>query len=164
MIDLKLFCHSCRYERIIGEREFIEDLQQCPNCDSDNIEILESPTEDLTDRYLINRYLPSERELIVRASEETKMRYCKRCDAEVKPIRDPKTSGKRAWNVLAAILGAFTGNWLGFSYLYKCPNCGKVLRTRGQKNVGLICIGIYVVMAICIVWWGIFSIFRIWNQ
>ena len=40
MIELKLKCYSCDYERIVGEREFIEDLQQCSNCDSDNIEIV----------------------------------------------------------------------------------------------------------------------------
>ena len=40
MIELKLKCYSCDYERIVGEREFIGDLQQCSNCDSDNIEIV----------------------------------------------------------------------------------------------------------------------------
>ncbi|MFX0034334.1 MAG: hypothetical protein ACFE9I_01680 [Candidatus Hermodarchaeota archaeon] len=146
MIDLKLKCHSCGYERIIGEREFIEDLQQCPNCDSDNIEILEFTTEDLTDRYLINRYLPSERERIVMASEETKMRYCKRCDAEVKPIRDLKTFEKRAANVLGAILGGLPV----FSYPYRCPNCGKVIRTRGQIISGIMCLAILLTIIIII--------------
>ena len=40
MIELQLKCSSCDYERIVSEREFIEDLQQCTNCDSDNIEIV----------------------------------------------------------------------------------------------------------------------------
>jgi hypothetical protein len=42
MIELKLKCSSCGYERIIDEREFIMDLQQCPNCSSDNIEIVQT--------------------------------------------------------------------------------------------------------------------------
>lgn len=64
MTKLKLKCYSCDYERIIGEREFIEDLQQCPNCGSDNIEIV--PMEDSTPVREVDRYLPSERERIVR--------------------------------------------------------------------------------------------------
>lgn len=44
MTELKLKCYSCEYERIIDEREFIEDIQQCSNCGSDNIEIV--TTED----------------------------------------------------------------------------------------------------------------------
>ena len=140
MTELKLKCHSCKYERIIGEREYIEDLQQCPNCDSDNIEILEFETEDLTDSYLIHRYLPSERDQIISASELTKMRYCKRCDAEVKPIRNPKTFWKRAWNVFAWFTGL---PW--FSFYYKCPNCGKVLRTKGQIITGIILIFVVII-------------------
>jgi predicted RNA-binding Zn-ribbon protein involved in translation (DUF1610 family) len=140
MIELKLKCYSCNYERIIGEREYIEDLQQCPKCDSDNIEILEFQTEDLTDSYLIHRYLPSEREQIISASELTKMRYCKRCNAEVKPIKTPKTIGKRIVNVITvSTLGA------GFSYPYRCPNCGKVLRTRGQLNTWIIIIFVVII-------------------
>lgn len=34
-------CYSCDYERIIDEREFIEDLLYCPNCNSSEIEIIE---------------------------------------------------------------------------------------------------------------------------
>jgi hypothetical protein len=61
MTELKLKCYSCNYERIIGEREFIEDLQQCPNCGSDNIEIL--TTEDSEP---VKEIDPEERERIVR--------------------------------------------------------------------------------------------------
>jgi len=61
MIELKLECYSCGYARTIGEREFIEDLQQCPSCGSDNIEIV--PTRDETQERLID---PSERERIIR--------------------------------------------------------------------------------------------------
>lgn len=38
--ELKLKCYSCKYERLIGELELITDLQECPQCDSDNIEIV----------------------------------------------------------------------------------------------------------------------------
>ena len=59
MIELKLKCYSCDYERIVGEREFIEDLQQCFNCDSDNIEILPTgnsyPESNLSERARIVR-------------------------------------------------------------------------------------------------------------
>ena len=34
-------CHSCGYERIISEREFTEDLQQCPNCASETVEVID---------------------------------------------------------------------------------------------------------------------------
>ena len=64
MTELKLKCYSCDYERIIGEREFIEDLQQCPNCGSDNIEIIS--IEDPTSAREIERYLPEERQQFVK--------------------------------------------------------------------------------------------------
>jgi hypothetical protein len=64
MTELKLKCFSCDYERIIGEREFIEDLQQCPNCGSENIEIIS--TEDSTPARGLDRYLPEERKRIVK--------------------------------------------------------------------------------------------------
>ncbi|MFX0105377.1 MAG: hypothetical protein ACFE75_07795 [Candidatus Hodarchaeota archaeon] len=64
MTELKLKCYSCDFERIVGEREFIEDLQQCPNCGSDNIEIV--PIEDSKLVREVDRYLPEEREQIVR--------------------------------------------------------------------------------------------------
>ena len=54
MIELKLKCYSCKYERIVGEREFIEDLQQCSKCDSDNIKIV--PTgNSYPEKYLSER-------------------------------------------------------------------------------------------------------------
>ena len=40
MTDFKLKCYSCEFERLIGEQEFIEDIQQCPECGSENIEII----------------------------------------------------------------------------------------------------------------------------
>jgi ABC-type uncharacterized transport system fused permease/ATPase subunit len=40
MTDFKLKCYSCEFERFIGEREIIEDIQQCPKCGSENIEII----------------------------------------------------------------------------------------------------------------------------
>ena len=54
-------CYSCDYERIIDEREFIEDIQQCPNCNSNKIEIITS--EDSVPERRID---PSEWEQIVR--------------------------------------------------------------------------------------------------
>ena len=61
MIELKSECYSCGYQCIIGEREFIEDLQQCPNCDLDNIEV--APTGDSLPVRVID---PLERKRIVR--------------------------------------------------------------------------------------------------
>ena len=59
MIELKLKCYSCDYERVVGEREFIEDLQQCTSCDSGNIEIVPTgtsyPENNLSDRARIIR-------------------------------------------------------------------------------------------------------------
>ena len=59
MIELKLKCYSCDYERIVGEREFIEDLQQCTSCDSDKIEIVPTgnsyPERNLSERARIIR-------------------------------------------------------------------------------------------------------------
>ena len=59
MIELKLKCYSCDYERIVDEREFIEDLQQCSNCVSNNIEILSTgnsyPEKNLSERARIVR-------------------------------------------------------------------------------------------------------------
>lgn len=42
MSELKLKCYSCEYERVIGERELITDLQDCPECGSEDIEIVAS--------------------------------------------------------------------------------------------------------------------------
>lgn len=64
MTELKVKCYSCNFERNIGEREFIEDIQQCPNCGSDNIEIV--PTEDSTQVRQIGSYSPEEGERIVK--------------------------------------------------------------------------------------------------
>lgn len=61
MIEFKLECSSCGFDRIIDDREFIEDLRQCPSCGSDNIEIVqtgESPPERQID--------PAERDRFVR--------------------------------------------------------------------------------------------------
>ncbi|MFX1281928.1 MAG: hypothetical protein ACFFA3_21445 [Promethearchaeota archaeon] len=64
MTELKLKCYSCNYERIIGEKEFIEDLQYCPKCNSNDIEIIEYATsKDSTSVRLLN---PDEWEQIVR--------------------------------------------------------------------------------------------------
>ena len=52
------------YERIIDEREYIEDLQYCPNCNSNDIEIIEiAPSKDTTSGRLID---PDEWDRIVR--------------------------------------------------------------------------------------------------
>lgn len=64
MTELKLKCYSCGYERIIDEKEFIEDLQYCTHCNSNNIEILEiSSSKDSSSVRLID---PDEWEQIVK--------------------------------------------------------------------------------------------------
>jgi hypothetical protein len=64
MDELKLKCYACDYERIIGEKEFIEDLQYCPNCNSNDIEIIElKASKDSNSVRLID---PDEWEQIVR--------------------------------------------------------------------------------------------------
>lgn len=60
MIELTLICYTCGYERIISEREFIEDIQKCSNRGSENIEI--TPTKEDPQEKLID---PSERKRIV---------------------------------------------------------------------------------------------------
>lgn len=42
MSELKMKCSSCGYERVIGEWELITDLQDCPECGSEEIEIVAS--------------------------------------------------------------------------------------------------------------------------
>jgi hypothetical protein len=61
MKDLKLICYTCGYEHIINEREFIEDIQKCSNCGSENIEIV--PNKDEPEEKLID---PSEKKGMVR--------------------------------------------------------------------------------------------------
>jgi hypothetical protein len=54
-------CYSCDFERVIGEREFIEDIQKCSSCGSENIEIMPTGEElqekqiDLEERENITR-------------------------------------------------------------------------------------------------------------
>ena len=73
--------------------------------------------------------------------EEGKKRYCKKCQKEVKPIKDPKTLGKRTANFFGFILG------VGSVYTYpkKCPDCGKVVRTKTQIIVAYLCVSIWVI-------------------
>jgi len=73
-------------------------------------------------------------------------RYCNNCQAEVQPIKESRTLGKMFANFLSAIL------FLGYtsSYPRKCPNCGKVLRTRGQIISGIMCIIIVIVISMII--------------
>ncbi|MFX1454232.1 MAG: hypothetical protein ACFFDB_02550 [Promethearchaeota archaeon] len=59
MSELKIECYSCGFERIIDEREFVEDIQQCPSCGSDNIEIVPTGKESLE-----RQFNPEEREQI----------------------------------------------------------------------------------------------------
>ena len=78
--------------------------------------------------------------------EVGKKRYCNKCQAEVQPIKESRTLGKMFGNFLSAIL------FLGYTYTYprKCPNCGKVLRTRGQIISGIMCITIVIVISMII--------------
>jgi len=76
--------------------------------------------------------------------EEGKKRYCKKCQKEVKPIKEPKTLGKRTANFFAFFIGA-----TAYTYPKKCPYCGKVLRTKTQN----ICAIIFVIMMVIL---GIF--------
>ena len=78
--------------------------------------------------------------------EVGKVRYCKNCQAEVQPIRELKTLGMRFVNFLSYIF--FYGPW--YTYPRRCPNCGKVLRTRGQIISGIMCITIVVAISIII--------------
>lgn len=79
-------------------------------------------------------------------TEVGKKRYCNKCHAEVQPIKETKTLRKSFVNFLGAIL------FLGYTYTYprKCPNCGKVLRTRGQIISGIMCITIVIVISMII--------------
>ncbi|MFW9867271.1 MAG: hypothetical protein ACFFEN_14335 [Candidatus Thorarchaeota archaeon] len=80
-----------------------------------------------------------------------KMRYCKRCHAELKPIRDPKTAGKATANVLGEIVGA----GLIYTYSLKCPQCGKVLRRRGLMICRVIFITVLLVVAVVMTTWQV---------
>ncbi|MFX1385500.1 MAG: hypothetical protein ACFFBP_24045 [Promethearchaeota archaeon] len=79
-------------------------------------------------------------------TEVGKKRYCNNCQAEVQPIKESRTLGKMFGNFLSAIL------FRGYAYTYprKCPNCGKVLRTRGQIISGIMCITIVIVISMII--------------
>jgi len=77
--------------------------------------------------------------------EEGKKRYCKKCQKEVKPIKEPKTLGKRTANFFGIILLGESA----YSFPKKCPYCGKVLRTKQQN----ICAIIFVIMMVIL---GIF--------
>jgi hypothetical protein len=64
MDELKLKCYSCKFERIINEREFIDDLRHFPRCNSNDIEIVEIlSSKDSTPGRLID---PAEWDRIVR--------------------------------------------------------------------------------------------------
>jgi hypothetical protein len=78
--------------------------------------------------------------------EVGKKRYCNKCQAEVQPIKELKTLGKRFVNFLSSIL------FRGYAYTYprRCPNCGKVLRTRKQTISGIIYITIVFAISIII--------------
>ncbi|MFX1452939.1 MAG: hypothetical protein ACFFCM_19035 [Promethearchaeota archaeon] len=78
--------------------------------------------------------------------EVGKVKYCTNCQAEVQPLKESRTLGKMVANFLSAIL------FRGYAYTYprKCPNCGKVLRTKGQLISGIMCITIVIVISVII--------------
>ena len=75
--------------------------------------------------------------------------YCNRCQAEVQPIKESKTLAKRFVNFLSYIVPVY---YIGPVYTYprRCPNCGKVLRTKGQIISGIMCIAIVLTISIII--------------
>ena len=77
--------------------------------------------------------------------------YCKKCGKEVIPIKDQKTPGKQVANFFAF----FAGAGAAYTYPKRCPFCNKVLRTKTQKIVGLICVIIIVIL-------GSIMFFGIW--
>ncbi|MFX1269279.1 MAG: hypothetical protein ACFFAK_15065 [Promethearchaeota archaeon] len=78
--------------------------------------------------------------------EVGKKRYCNKCQAEIQPIKESKTLAKSFVNFLSSIL------FYGPVYMYprRCPNCGKVLRTKGQIISGIMCIAIVLTISIII--------------
>ncbi|MFX0026849.1 MAG: hypothetical protein ACFE8M_10570 [Candidatus Hermodarchaeota archaeon] len=78
--------------------------------------------------------------------EVGKKRYCNKCQAEIQPIKESKTLAKSFVNFLSYIL--FRGTV--YNYPRRCPNCGKVLRTKGQIISGIICIAIVLTISIII--------------
>jgi len=79
-------------------------------------------------------------------NEVGEKRYCNKCHVEVQPIKESKTLGKSFVNFFSSIL------FYGYVYNYprRCPNCGKVLRTRGQTISGILCLTIVFAISIII--------------
>ena len=79
-------------------------------------------------------------------------RYCNNCQVEVQPIKEKRTLRKSFVNFLSFLFFLPTGYYGGGVYTYprRCPNCGKVLRTRRQKIYGITCITIVIVISIII--------------
>jgi uncharacterized OB-fold protein len=77
-------------------------------------------------------------------SGDYKLLFCKKCGKEVKPIKEQKTAGKRTANFFAFLIGA------GAVYTYpkRCPYCNKVLRSKTQKTVGIICVIIWITITL----------------
>lgn len=70
--------------------------------------------------------------------------FCKKCGKEVIPIKEQKTAGKRAANFFAF----FLGGGAVYTYPKRCPYCNKILRTKTQKTVGIICLIIWITIVI----------------
>ena len=77
--------------------------------------------------------------------EVGKKRYCNKCQAEVQPIKETKTSRKSLVNFLGFVFFRYTD-----TYPRRCPNCGTVLRTKGQIISGIMCIAIVLTISIII--------------
>jgi len=76
--------------------------------------------------------------------KEIKLKYCKRCKLEVKPIKTPKTAGKRIANFIGFIGGARV-----FSYPKRCPKCGKSLES--DRVTTYIFVGGAIIIAIIVI-------------
>ena len=96
-----------------------------------------APTIKVRSEYTDNRIKPSIN------TKKTKI-FCKKCRKEVVPYKEQKTAGKRAVNFFAFIIGAGSV----YTYPKRCPYCNKVLRTKTQKTVGIICVIIWITVAI----------------
>ncbi|MFX1325772.1 MAG: hypothetical protein ACFE8N_12535 [Promethearchaeota archaeon] len=72
--------------------------------------------------------------------------YCKRCQTKVQPVKEQKTLGKSVTNFLSAIFFRAPV----YTYPRRCPNCGKVLRTRGQLGFGILFIVFVLIISIVI--------------
>ena len=70
--------------------------------------------------------------------------YCKKCEKEVIPIKDPKTLGKRVTNAIFAIFAIFAGG-AAYTYPKRCPFCNKILRTKKEN---IVCMTSIIMMAI----------------